>query len=84
MSAVITKMSAPKTCNECPFCEGHICKLSRIDVIKNLKKDCSIKPLNDIKAEIEQKRAECDPNGDSSRLVRAGIDVALRVINKYM
>lgn len=60
--------------------------MSVVVMNENPKKDCPIKPepLSNIKAEIEQKRSECDPNGDSSRLVRAGIDIALRIIDKYM
>lgn len=58
-------------------------EITKMSISKTCK-DCPVKPLNIIKAEIEQKRSKWNDDGDSSCLVRAGIDVALRVIDKYM
>lgn len=32
MSVVVIGMKVPKTCSGCPFCEGHICRRTGIDI----------------------------------------------------
>ena len=38
----IKGMEMPKSCSDCDFCHGHICKRTGTDIITNLKGNCPL------------------------------------------
>lgn len=60
----VTKMIAikglemPKSCSDCDFCHGHICKRTGTDIITNLKGNCPLVEIVNCADVVEREKID--------------------------